>query len=543
MSAATRAASINVGILGGTARFTVTAAGMPHSPKVIDVAVATSDNAAAVAGKARTALAADPDISGFFTVGGSSATVALTVKSKAANDATLNIASANGTCAGLTAAPTSANTTPGVAPVAQVETATIVGTITDSGNASVVVTAAGMSNSPKTVKVGIALGDTATLVGGKARTALAADSDVSAFFTVGGTGANVALTAKTAAANDGTMNIASANGTCAGLTTEATSANTTAGVAGTAQVETATIVGTIVNPGNATITVTAAGMTNSPKAVSVAVLGTDDASAVAGKCRTALGADPDVSAFFTVGGATDAIILTAKTKAANDATMNIASDNGTCTGLTAEPTSADTTAGVAPVLQVETATIVGTITDAGTATVVVTAAGMSNSPKTVKVPVTTSDTAANVASKVRVGLRADPDVSAFFTVSGTGANVVLTAKTAAANDGTLNISSDNGTCTGLTTEATSANTTAGGAGTAQVETATVVGTVSSNVYAAPTDPALISIKSCMRAAGVIDATGAYAAGKGLADVTRLCSCADLLNDILSPAATVEGINP
>ncbi|CQR73831.1 hypothetical protein [Sporomusa ovata] len=35
----------------------------------------------------------------------------------AANDATLNIAIANGTCAGLTAVPTLTDTTPGVAPV------------------------------------------------------------------------------------------------------------------------------------------------------------------------------------------------------------------------------------------------------------------------------------------------------------------------------------------------------------------------------------------------------------------------------------------
>ena len=113
------------------------------------------------------------------------------------------------------------------------------------------------------------------------------------------------------------------------------------------QVETATIVGTIGagGAGNATITVTAAGMTNSPKAISVAVANNDTASQVAGKVRTALAADVNVSAFFTVSGATDKVILTAKTAAANDATMNIASDNGTCSGLTAQPTSANTTAG------------------------------------------------------------------------------------------------------------------------------------------------------------------------------------------------------
>lgn len=119
-------------------------------------------------------------------------------------------------------------------------------------------------------------------------------------------------------------------------------------VAGVAQVETATIVGTITLGGNATITVTAAGMTGSPKAISVAVLLNDTASVVAGKARTVLAADVDVTALFAVSGAGADIILTALQPLANDATLNIASANGTCTGLTAAPTSANTTAGVFP---------------------------------------------------------------------------------------------------------------------------------------------------------------------------------------------------
>lgn len=118
-------------------------------------------------------------------------------------------------------------------------------------------------------------GDTASQVAGKIRTALAADADVSDFFNVSGSGADVVLTAKVAAANDATMNIAIANGTCAGLTDDATSADTTAGVAGvTAQVETATVVGGITQSGNVTVTVTAAGAPAlvSGKAISVAVV-------------------------------------------------------------------------------------------------------------------------------------------------------------------------------------------------------------------------------------------------------------------------------
>lgn len=119
---------------------------------------------------------------------------------------------------------------------------------------------------------------------------------------------------------------------------------------GTAQVETATVVGTIdvAGAGDAEVIVTAAGMTNSPKAVSVAVANDDTDAQVATKIRAALALDADVSAFFTISGAGADVILTRRAAADNDATLNIAIDNDTCTGLTAAPTSADTTAGVAP---------------------------------------------------------------------------------------------------------------------------------------------------------------------------------------------------
>jgi hypothetical protein len=72
--------------------------------------------------------------------------------------------------------------------------------------------------------------------------------------------------------------------------------------AGTKQVETATAAGNISTSGNLTVTVTAAGMTNSPKAVSVAVLDTDDdGSAIAAKIRTALASDVDVCILYRLG--------------------------------------------------------------------------------------------------------------------------------------------------------------------------------------------------------------------------------------------------
>jgi hypothetical protein len=129
------------------------------------------------------------------------------------------------------------------------------------------------------------------------------------------------------------------------------------------------------------------------------------------------------------------------------------------------------TAGAA---QVETAGAIGGITAAGNASVVVTAAGMTGSPKTIAVAVALSDTAATWAGKVRAALTADSAVAALFTVSGSGTAVVLTRKPIntytvngvavnvyPANDATMNISLDNGTCTGITTAATSTNTTAG----------------------------------------------------------------------------------
>jgi hypothetical protein len=113
--------------------------------------------------------------------------------------------------------------------------------------------------------------------------------------------------------------------------------------------------------------------------------------------------------------------------------------------------------------QVETATVLGAITGggAGNATVIVTAANMTGSPRTVSVAVANSDSAILVAGKIRVALAADPTVGGFFSVSGTGANVILTVKNVVADDNTMNISIANGSCSGLTTAGTSTSTTAG----------------------------------------------------------------------------------
>jgi len=115
--------------------------------------------------------------------------------------------------------------------VAQIETATATGTITLAGNAQVVVTAAGMTGSPKTFNVAVALNDTAAQWATKVKNALAADGAVTARFAVSVTNNRISLTRLVAAVNDSTLNIALANGTCTGITAAPTSSNTQAGSA------------------------------------------------------------------------------------------------------------------------------------------------------------------------------------------------------------------------------------------------------------------------------------------------------------------------
>lgn len=116
--------------------------------------------------------------------------------------------------------------------------------------------------------------------------------------------------------------------------------------AGANQVETATAAGTIIADGNASVTITSALIDVGPLVFAVAVVGTDSPATWANKVRAAL-MSSGVVTYYTVGGSGADIVLTARVKAANDDTLNIALANGTCTGITAAPTSANTTAGVA----------------------------------------------------------------------------------------------------------------------------------------------------------------------------------------------------
>jgi hypothetical protein len=96
----------------GDAKVTVTARDMGGSPYVVTFAVANSDTAAQVAGKARTALSNDPVVSDFFIISGASDQIVATARHTAPNDTTMSLVIANDTSGGVTTV-TSANTAAG----------------------------------------------------------------------------------------------------------------------------------------------------------------------------------------------------------------------------------------------------------------------------------------------------------------------------------------------------------------------------------------------------------------------------------------------
>lgn len=104
--------------------------------------------------------------------------------------------------------------------------------------------------------------------------------------------------------------------------------------AGKPQSEKFTVTGAPTTDGNCTVTVTAAGMTGSPKAVTVAILDADDAAGVATKIAAALNADTTVGAMFTATSNTADVIITKKVTAPFDTTLAMAFGAGT-TGATA----------------------------------------------------------------------------------------------------------------------------------------------------------------------------------------------------------------
>lgn len=112
-------------------------------------------------------------------------------------------------------------------------------------------------------------------------------------------------------------------------------------------------------------------------------------------------------------------------------------------------------------VQIETATVSGSITTGGNVEVIITSKDLEDSPKTILVAVEELDDSDTVANKIRQALTDDTDVSEVFTVTGEDSDIILTKKLVGVNDETLNISIDNGDCEGLDTVAISANTQSG----------------------------------------------------------------------------------
>lgn len=126
----------------------------------------------------------------------------------------------------------------------------------------------------------------------------------------------------------------------------------TIGTTPVSQVETATVVagaGATSN-GNLAVTVTAARVTGSPLAFSVALTTATHTTAtlIAGAIRTAFNANSALTAVYTVGGSGANITLTETSAENNDPTLNIAITAGL--GVSAIVSSTNTTAGDAGVV-------------------------------------------------------------------------------------------------------------------------------------------------------------------------------------------------
>jgi hypothetical protein len=117
---------------------------------------------------------------------------------------------------------------------------------------------------------------------------------------------------------------------------------------GTRQIETATGIGTIVTAGNAKITLTSTALDSSPLVITFPVSTGQVPSSWMATARAYFSTIPSIQQFFNVSGTGADLILTRKSPyASNDTTLNMAIANDTCSGITAAPTSTNTTAGVA----------------------------------------------------------------------------------------------------------------------------------------------------------------------------------------------------
>jgi hypothetical protein len=119
---------------------------------------------------------------------------------------------------------------------------------------------------------------------------------------------------------------------------------------GNRQVETATGIGTITGAGNVRVILTASGMDLNPITLDVPVTLGQTASQWMATVRDYFSITIQVQMYFVVSGSGADMILTRRSPyAGNDSTLNISigGTGTTATGITAAPTSVNTTAGVA----------------------------------------------------------------------------------------------------------------------------------------------------------------------------------------------------
>jgi len=425
------------------------------APEVVDVRVTTDDDSPAkVATKVRDALGLNTNIIAAFTVSGDGANIVLTTVDQLADDATLEFVTVDAPSTGV-AAGAEVNTASGQLGFAQIETVTVTAACDKTATLVVRVTSALLDGGYKDVDVSADAGDdTVNKVATKVRAALVADADIgdgiTGNFAVTGDNADVILTANIRTWDDGTLAITLEDADGSTVTFGA-SQDTQAGVLPINQIETRPITTASSGQGTLACVVIAANMPNTPKAVNVDVDATDDTiEKVAAKIRAAFILDTDIGTFFSIGGANGNIVMETVTDADNDGTMAINLTEAPLTLVTFSQ-SQNTQAGVLPVNQVETLPVFSGCSQDGTIVVVVTAANMSNSPKSVNVDVTTTDVGADaVATKIRAAFVQDTDINGFFSIGGSGVNVVLTARDAVANDATMAITVIDAPATGVT---------------------------------------------------------------------------------------------
>jgi hypothetical protein len=190
--------------------------------------------------------------------------------------------------------------------------------------------------------------------------------------------------------------------------------------------------------GTLTINVASALLAGGSKNIDVDVEGDDATTAnVATAIRSALAADEDIAAYYTISGANADIILTANDAAGNDATLAITLIDDDGVGITVGA-SGNTIAGTAPVQQAESITVTTGSDKIATLIMTVTSALLDTGSKDYNVPVTADDDSVEeVATAIYDVLAADSDLTDHYALTREGAKLTITALVAAENDGTL----------------------------------------------------------------------------------------------------------